>query len=89
MLRTAAKSHSGGFVAQSASALSVRASTDDPSVLTVLGQLAGLGYTGLTRDDLGRLNKPDEYETEMQLMADVHGYFKVAYKVRLPDYQRV
>lgn len=48
----------------------------------ILAGLAELGYTGLTKDDLGKLNPPDEYETELKVMAEVRGYFQVAYKVR-------
>ncbi|KAI0066060.1 P-loop containing nucleoside triphosphate hydrolase protein [Artomyces pyxidatus] len=52
---------------------------------TALSQLAALGYTGLNSEDLGRLIKPDQYETEMEVMAEVRGYFQVAYK-RVIDY---
>ncbi len=48
-----------------------------------LAALAALGYTGLTEEDLGKLNKADEYEEELQLMAEVRAYFQVAYKVGL------
>ncbi|KAI0363545.1 hypothetical protein BV20DRAFT_1031177 [Pilatotrama ljubarskyi] len=50
-----------------------------------LSTLAMLGYKGLTEDDLGKLNKPDEFEEELQLMAEVRAYFQVAYK-RVIDY---
>ena len=47
-----------------------------------LSALAKLGYVGLTVDDLGKLNPPDEYEEELNVMAEVRAYFQVAYKVR-------
>lgn len=46
----------------------------------VLAALAEIGYPGLTLDDLGKLNPPDEYESELQVMAEVRGYFQVSYK---------
>ncbi|TFK69296.1 hypothetical protein BDN72DRAFT_959668 [Pluteus cervinus] len=42
--------------------------------------LADLGYRGLKEGDLARLNLPDEYETEMKVMAEVRGYFMVSFK---------
>ncbi|KII84204.1 hypothetical protein PLICRDRAFT_46578 [Plicaturopsis crispa FD-325 SS-3] len=45
-----------------------------------LAALADLGYSGITAEDLGKLNPPDEYETELEAMAEVRGYFQVAYK---------
>ncbi|KAA1467036.1 P-loop containing nucleoside triphosphate hydrolase protein [Dentipellis sp. KUC8613] len=51
----------------------------DP-IAKALASLAEAGYTGLSADDLGRLNKADEYETEMQVMAEVRSYFQVSYK---------
>lgn len=44
--------------------------------------LADIGHTGLNAEDLGKLNPPDEYETELRVMAEVRGYFQVSYKVR-------
>ncbi|KAL0571649.1 hypothetical protein V5O48_010307 [Marasmius crinis-equi] len=46
----------------------------------LLSTLAKFGYTGLTEEDLGKLTPADEYETELQVMAEVRGYFQVAYK---------
>lgn len=46
-----------------------------------LAILARIGYPGLKEEDLGRLHAPDEYETELDVMAEVRGYFQVAYKV--------
>lgn len=48
----------------------------------ILALLAELGLTGLTKEDLGKLNPPDEYEAELKIMAEVRGYFQVSYKVR-------
>ncbi|KAI0324482.1 hypothetical protein GY45DRAFT_1393054 [Cubamyces sp. BRFM 1775] len=50
-----------------------------------LAVLAKLGYTGLTEEDLGKLNKTDEYDEELHLMAEARVYFQVAYK-RVIDY---
>ncbi|KAF5317462.1 hypothetical protein D9758_018043 [Tetrapyrgos nigripes] len=46
----------------------------------LLAALARCGFTGLTLEDLGKLHATDEYETELQVMAEVRGYFQVAYK---------
>ncbi|TFY75946.1 hypothetical protein EWM64_g8066 [Hericium alpestre] len=45
-----------------------------------LACLAKAGYRGLVAEDLGRLRKPDEYETELQVMAEVRAFFQVSYK---------
>ncbi|KAJ7590319.1 P-loop containing nucleoside triphosphate hydrolase protein [Mycena floridula] len=45
-----------------------------------LAALAKIGYAGLTADDLPKLLPPDENETEIHVMAEVRGYFQVAYK---------
>lgn len=47
----------------------------------LLAALAAQGFTGLTIEDLGKLNPPDEFETELLIMAEVRGYFQVAYEV--------
>ncbi|KAI0759256.1 P-loop containing nucleoside triphosphate hydrolase protein [Trametes elegans] len=57
----------------------------DELLKEALGALAKLGYAGLTEHDLGKLNAADEYEEELQLMAEVRAYFQVAYK-RIIDY---
>ncbi|KAF9229123.1 hypothetical protein BS17DRAFT_792113 [Gyrodon lividus] len=49
------------------------------TTLTVLAGLAKLGYT-VTEDDLAKLLPSDEYEEELRVMAEVRGYFQVAYK---------
>lgn len=54
----------------------------DEKINAALAMLAELGYVGLTAEDLGKLNPPDEYETELEVMAEVRGYFQVTYKVR-------
>ena len=51
-------------------------------VNAALAALAELGYTGLRAEDLGKLNPLDEYQTELEVMAEVRGYFQVAYKVK-------
>ncbi|EJF61472.1 hypothetical protein DICSQDRAFT_161582 [Dichomitus squalens LYAD-421 SS1] len=50
-----------------------------------LANLTKLGYHGLGEVDLGKLNPPDIYEEELQVMAEVRAYFQVAYK-RVIDY---
>lgn len=49
---------------------------------SVLAALAEIGYTGLQEDDLSKLKPADEYETELEVMAEIRGYFQVSYKVR-------
>ncbi|KAI0084205.1 P-loop containing nucleoside triphosphate hydrolase protein [Irpex rosettiformis] len=49
-----------------------------------LSALAALGYH-VTAADLGKLNPPDIYESELELMAEVRAYFQIAYK-RVIDY---
>ncbi|KAH9932350.1 P-loop containing nucleoside triphosphate hydrolase protein [Fomitopsis serialis] len=53
--------------------------------IEALALLTKLGYKGLKVEDLGKLNPPDEFEEEMQVMAEVRAYFHVAYK-RVIDY---
>lgn len=48
-----------------------------------LSALAALGYH-VTAADLGKLNPPDVFESELELMAEVRAYFQIAYKVRFP-----
>ncbi|KAJ2990797.1 hypothetical protein NUW54_g8371 [Trametes sanguinea] len=67
--------------------LSTEAQQDrEEAIREALAALAKLGFAGLTETDLGKLNKADEYEEELQLMAEVRAYFQVAYKVRVIDY---
>ncbi|PIL25642.1 transporter [Ganoderma sinense ZZ0214-1] len=49
-----------------------------------LSVLTKLGYA-VKEEDLGKLNPPDIYEEELELMAEVRAYFHVAYK-RIIDY---
>jgi len=53
---------------------------DSQKISGVLAALAEIGYVGLSKDDLGKLNPPDEYETELKVMAEIRGYFQVSYK---------
>lgn len=46
-----------------------------------LAALAKIGYQGLWPEDLQKLNPVDEYEGELKVMAEVRGYFQVAFKV--------
>ncbi|KAK0463897.1 P-loop containing nucleoside triphosphate hydrolase protein [Desarmillaria tabescens] len=48
-------------------------------VQEALAALAALGYT-VKPEDLGKLNPTDMFETELKVMAEVRGYFQVAYK---------
>ena len=49
---------------------------------SVLAGLAKLGYSGLGAQDLAvLLNPPDEYEREIQVMADVEAFFQISSKV--------
>lgn len=64
------------------------AKKDKDKVDEALAALAAIGYTGLTTDDLGKLNPEDEYETELEVMAEVRAYFQVSYKVNYCVYCR-
>ncbi|GJE96959.1 Dynamin domain-conaining protein [Phanerochaete sordida] len=50
-----------------------------------LTALAVLGYGSLTLEDLAKLRPPDMYEEELEVMAEVRAYFKVAYKRVIDD----
>ncbi|KAK7040880.1 hypothetical protein VNI00_009476 [Paramarasmius palmivorus] len=54
--------------------------TVQEDVNELMATLAKFGYTGITVDDLEKLNPLDEYDIELQVMAEVRGYFQVAYK---------
>ena len=56
-------------------------STKSGKINSVLASLAEIGYTGLKEEDLCKLKPPDEYETELEVMAEIRGYFQVSYKV--------
>lgn len=47
-----------------------------------LSALARLGLVGLTPEDLYKLNASEDFEEELQLMAEVRAYFHLAYQVR-------
>jgi hypothetical protein len=46
-----------------------------------LSNLACLGYKGLVAEDLHKLNKADQFEEEIIVMAEVTAYFHIDYKV--------
>ena len=48
----------------------------------ISADLASIGIPGVTATDLRKLNPPDIYEREMEVMAEVRAYFHVSYKVR-------
>ncbi|KAI0698694.1 P-loop containing nucleoside triphosphate hydrolase protein [Earliella scabrosa] len=54
------------------------------TVPEALAALARLGFT-VKEEDLGKLNPPDEFQEELEVMAEVRAYFQVAYK-RVIDY---
>jgi hypothetical protein len=56
----------------------------EAKIRDLLAQLALAGYTGLKEDDLDRLRPTDEYETELEVMAEARAYWQVAYKVSEP-----
>lgn len=64
-----------------------RSPEDEEKINAALAALAAAGYGGLTAESLGKLNPPDEYATELQVMAEVRGYFQIAYKVREIDFE--
>lgn len=55
-------------------------STEKETLLSALAELTRLGYP-VKEDDLGKLNPPDEYQEELEVMAEVRAYFQVSYKV--------
>ncbi|KAG5640591.1 hypothetical protein DXG03_007994 [Asterophora parasitica] len=61
----------------------------DLQIKEALAALSALGYHGVKPEDLGRLVPPDEYETELQMMAEVRGYFQIAYKKAWLSLQRI
>ncbi len=72
----------GGGQSAPPSATPLADSAKQELLLDTLANLTKLGYTGLSEVDLGKLNPPDIYEEELQVMAEVRAYFQVAYKVR-------
>lgn len=65
------------FVSQSKATISARRQNEQEA----LAALAKLGIHGLKPEDLGKLQPPDVYEEELEVMAEVRAYFQVAYKV--------
>ncbi|KZT22881.1 hypothetical protein NEOLEDRAFT_1180623 [Neolentinus lepideus HHB14362 ss-1] len=53
---------------------------DEEKINAALAALADIGYAGLTAEDLGKLNPPDEFTREIIVMAQVRAYFQVSYK---------
>ncbi|CAL1698678.1 unnamed protein product [Somion occarium] len=51
----------------------------------IIAGLARLGYAGVATEDFGKLNRRDEYEEELEMMAEVRAFFQVSYK-RIVDY---
>lgn len=56
---------------------------DPDTVKEALRILARLGHVNLSPNDLEKLKPADEYDRELQAMAEVRGYFKVACKVSI------
>ena len=54
----------------------------EPKVKTASAALRECRYSGLKEEDLDTLHPGDEYEIELRVMAEVRGYFQVAYEVR-------
>ena len=54
---------------------------DNQKFSRALASLTELGYTGLKPEDLARLTKQTDYESEINIMGEVRAYFDVAYKV--------
>ena len=54
------------------------------SLSNALSQLALLGFEGLVADDLHKLNKADDFEEELVVMAEVSASWRVAHKVGNP-----
>ena len=59
-------------------------SSNEPSALVIaLKALEELGYPGLAFSDLSRLHPSDNFQIELEVMADVRAYFQVSFKVSL------
>ncbi|KAI0820102.1 P-loop containing nucleoside triphosphate hydrolase protein [Trametes gibbosa] len=74
----------GGSGGGRGSESSMFGSAEREIVQTALAALTKLGLT-VKEEDLGKLNPPDEYQEELEVMAEVRAYFQVAYK-RIIDY---
>jgi hypothetical protein len=55
--------------------------TSAQNVASALAALAALGYNGLAEADLKKLRPVDDYETEIEVMAETRAYFQIAFKV--------
>jgi len=55
-------------------------------IRAALAELGMIGYSGLNKDDLTKLRPTDDYETELNVMAETQAYLQVAYKVSLLKY---
>ena len=53
----------------------------ESNVAQALACLALVGHTGLKEEDLSKLRPTDDYETELDVMAETRAYWQVAYKV--------
>lgn len=69
---------------QNSFAVAAQAEERQKNEQEALAALAKLGYN-VTAADLGKLNPPDIFEEELQVMAEVRAYFHVSYK-RVIDY---
>ncbi|EJC99594.1 uncharacterized protein FOMMEDRAFT_148530 [Fomitiporia mediterranea MF3/22] len=63
-------------------------SADSEQIQSILAGLARIGKH-CRAEDLARLNGPDEYEQELEMMAEVTAYFRVAYKRIIDNLPRV
>lgn len=52
-------------------------------IRAALANFGMIGYSGLNKDDLTKLRPTDDYETELDVMAETRAYWQVAYKVSL------
>ena len=59
-------------------------SFDQYTVSNALGILGKLGFEELSADSLNKLNKGDEFEEEIIIMAEVSAYCRIAQKVDYP-----
>ena len=67
----------------SSSSNTISEATRQSHVDSILSNLAAIGQAGIKAEDLAKLNPTDEYEIELELMAQTCAYWKVAYKVSL------
>ncbi|KAF8486541.1 P-loop containing nucleoside triphosphate hydrolase protein [Gautieria morchelliformis] len=77
------------FLSKYRAARNVKPAFDTYTASTALSALAALGFQELSVDDLQKLNKADEYEEELSVMAEVSAYCRVAYKRIIDDVPRI